>query len=163
MVRRMLFANLVWGAPTSYRSTELTVPRPERPPIFIGGAPPHALERAVKFGDGWLPMGGDPGKLKEPIQRLRTLASAAARPPPEVKLMSALPLDEPERAIERLGELMTVAKAVVVVRAFVAGSGNDFHTGRELASLEHLLYQPLDERVGINDETLTIGCGVDDG
>src|SRR5215470_3895253 len=34
-------------------------PRPSRPPIFVGGAPPHALRRAVRFGDGWMPVGGD--------------------------------------------------------------------------------------------------------
>jgi alkanesulfonate monooxygenase SsuD/methylene tetrahydromethanopterin reductase-like flavin-dependent oxidoreductase (luciferase family) len=32
-------------------------PRPERPPIYVGGAAPHALDRAIRFGDGWLPMG----------------------------------------------------------------------------------------------------------
>ncbi len=35
-------------------------PRPARPPIFVGGQPPHALERAVRYGDGWLPMVRDP-------------------------------------------------------------------------------------------------------
>jgi alkanesulfonate monooxygenase SsuD/methylene tetrahydromethanopterin reductase-like flavin-dependent oxidoreductase (luciferase family) len=42
----------------------LFLPRPERPPNFIGGAGLHALERTVAFGDGWLPKGGDPKKLK---------------------------------------------------------------------------------------------------
>ena len=32
-------------------------PRPARPPIYIGGAAPHAIDRAIKYGDGWLPMG----------------------------------------------------------------------------------------------------------
>ena len=50
----------------------LFLPRPQRPPIFVGGAPPHALRRAVRFGDGWMPMGGDP-------ERLRPAISAAAR------------------------------------------------------------------------------------
>ncbi|MGH8008227.1 MAG: TIGR03619 family F420-dependent LLM class oxidoreductase, partial [Candidatus Binatia bacterium] len=27
-------------------------PRPVRPPIYVGGQPPHALRRAVRFGDG---------------------------------------------------------------------------------------------------------------
>ena len=33
-------------------------PRPARPPILVGGAPPHALRRAVRWGDGWMPIGG---------------------------------------------------------------------------------------------------------
>ncbi len=80
----------------------LFLPRPVRPPIFIGGAPPHALHRAVAYGDGWLPMAGDPEKLKAPIERLRELAAEAGRPRPEVKLMTALPLNEPDQALERL-------------------------------------------------------------
>lgn len=32
-------------------------PRPARPPIYIGGSAPHAIERAIALGDGWLPMG----------------------------------------------------------------------------------------------------------
>src|SRR5262245_42538770 len=32
-------------------------PRPAPPPIFVGGGPPHALRRAVRFGDGWMPTG----------------------------------------------------------------------------------------------------------
>jgi len=78
----------------------LFLPRPERPPIFIGGAAPHALERSVAFGDGWLPIGGDPKKLEEPIQRLQELASSAGRAPQEVKLMTVLPLDERERTMD---------------------------------------------------------------
>ncbi len=32
-------------------------PQPPRPPIYIGGSAPHAIERALRYGDGWLPMG----------------------------------------------------------------------------------------------------------
>ncbi|MEM8563074.1 MAG: TIGR03619 family F420-dependent LLM class oxidoreductase [Pseudomonadota bacterium] len=32
-------------------------PQPVRPPIYIGGDAPHAIERALSYGDGWLPMG----------------------------------------------------------------------------------------------------------
>jgi len=32
-------------------------PRPKKPPIYVGGAAPHAIDRAIKYGDGWLPMG----------------------------------------------------------------------------------------------------------
>ncbi|MEE8580557.1 MAG: TIGR03619 family F420-dependent LLM class oxidoreductase, partial [Myxococcota bacterium] len=39
-------------------------PRPARPPIYVGGAPPHAFERALRYGDGWMPMGANPAKLR---------------------------------------------------------------------------------------------------
>lgn len=92
----------------------LFLPRPERPPIFIGGAAPHALERTVAFGEGWLPMGGDPKKLKEPIERLQELASSADRAALEVKLMTALPLAESERTIDLVHALLEVGVTSLV-------------------------------------------------
>ncbi|TMA36418.1 MAG: TIGR03619 family F420-dependent LLM class oxidoreductase, partial [Deltaproteobacteria bacterium] len=41
----------------------LFLPRPPRPPIYVGGAGERALRRAVRFGDGWMPMAGDPAVL----------------------------------------------------------------------------------------------------
>ena len=38
-------------------------PRPARPPIYVGGAAPHALRRAAAYGDGWLPIGMTPERL----------------------------------------------------------------------------------------------------
>jgi len=79
----------------------LFLPRPSRPPIFVGGASPHALERAVRFGDGWMPMGSQPEQLTRPVAQLRSLAAAAGRPEPEVVVLTGLPLDDPPRAAER--------------------------------------------------------------
>jgi probable F420-dependent oxidoreductase len=75
-------------------------PRPAKPPVFVGGAPPQALERAVRFADGWMPMGLSPEQLTEPVAALRTRAREAGRPAPEVVLMTALPLDDPARAVD---------------------------------------------------------------
>ena len=83
-------------------------PRPSRPPIFVGGAPPHALARAVRFGDGWMPMGTDPQKLRAPIAELRRIASEAGRPPPEVVAMGRLPLEDRARTAEQLAELSQI-------------------------------------------------------
>lgn len=73
-------------------------PRPPRPPIFVGGAPPHAFERAAALGDGWMPMGGSPDELAPRVARLRELFAERGRPTPEVAVMTALPLDDPARA-----------------------------------------------------------------
>ena len=50
-------------------------PRPPRPPLFIGGAPPHAFRRALAHGAGWMPMGLTPDAL-------RSRRPSCARPPP---------------------------------------------------------------------------------
>lgn len=79
----------------------LFLPRPARPPIYVGGAPPHAFERALRFGDGWMPMGGDPEKLRGPIAQLRELAEAAGKPAPEVVLLTGFDLREPAKAADQ--------------------------------------------------------------
>ena len=79
----------------------LFLPRPKRPPIFVGGAAPHALKRTVRYGDGWMPMGSDPDALRPLIAQLREMATAAGKPAPEVALLTTLPLDDPPRAGDR--------------------------------------------------------------
>jgi probable F420-dependent oxidoreductase len=79
----------------------LFLPRPARPPIFVGGAPPHALQRVLRFGDGWMPMGGRPDELAPQIARLRELAREAHRPQPEVVVMTSLALGDAARAAEQ--------------------------------------------------------------
>ena len=51
-------------------------PQPKMPPVLIGGAAPHAVKRAAKFGAGWMPMTTDPEKLRGPIDAFRQLAAA---------------------------------------------------------------------------------------
>ena len=86
----------------------LFLPRPAKPPIYVGGSAPHALTRAVRYGDGWLPIGGEPESLREPIASLQERAAAAGRGPLEVKVLGALPLDDPERAVQTLNTLAEI-------------------------------------------------------
>ena len=79
----------------------LFLPRPARPPILVGGAAPHALRRAARFGDGWMPMGRDPDALRSPVAQLRELFAAAGKGAPEVVMLTALPLDDPAAAAAR--------------------------------------------------------------
>lgn len=76
----------------------LFLPRPARPLIFVGGSPPHALRRMVRFGDGWMPMARDAAQLRPLVAQLREAAAAAGRPSPEVVVLTSLPLDDPTRA-----------------------------------------------------------------
>ena len=83
-------------------------PRPARPPIIVGGAPPHALRRAIRWGDGWMPVGGSADALRGPIAELRAMAAAAGRPEPIVTTMLTLPLDDPPRAADQAAALRAV-------------------------------------------------------
>jgi len=83
-------------------------PRPERPPIYVGGAAPHALVRAARYADGWMPMGGDPASLRAPIAHLRKLAREAGRGTPEVILLTSFDTREPAAAKDRVAALAEV-------------------------------------------------------
>ncbi len=83
----------------------LFLPRPARPPIYVGGAAPHALERTLRFGDGWMPIGAKTATLARDVSELRVRARAAERPEPEVIVLTALVADEPARVRDRVAEL----------------------------------------------------------
>jgi probable F420-dependent oxidoreductase len=112
-IRRCFDSNEVEANGQSF----LFLPRPECPPIYIGGGAPHALERTVAYGDGWLPMAGDPEKLRVPILRLGEMAAKAGQSMPEVKVMTALPLSEPQEAVDRASAMLAVG-----VTSFVQGA-----------------------------------------
>lgn len=77
-------------------------PRPPLPPTYIGGAAPHALRRAIRFGHGWLPMARDPESLQRDLDTFAALAQEAGVQPGPVTVMTGVPLGEPERARARL-------------------------------------------------------------
>lgn len=62
-------------------------PRPTRPKILIGGAAPHALHRAVKYGDGWMPMARSPEKIAADIEEYDRLSDESGGDRGEVTAM----------------------------------------------------------------------------
>jgi probable F420-dependent oxidoreductase len=80
-------------------------PRPPRPPFFVGGAAPHALQRCVRFGEGWIPMGGEPAQLSKQIAELQVLADRAAKPRPTVMPVVTLPSNDVVRATQVTNDL----------------------------------------------------------
>ncbi len=116
----------------------LFLPRPARPPIFIGGAGPHALKRTITYGDGWLPMGGDPKKLAPAITELNARAAEAGRNHPEVKLMTALPIDSEAATQDQLEALRETGVTSII-------HGLRYDTLKQFeATIEHLA--PLTQR-----------------
>jgi probable F420-dependent oxidoreductase len=89
-------------------------PRPKRPPIMVGGAPPHAIRRAVRFGDGWMPTGMHADRLEEGIASLRDGMAAAGKPAPEVVMLQALPIDDDQALASQLKELAMLGVTRVV-------------------------------------------------
>ncbi|MEQ8485564.1 MAG: TIGR03619 family F420-dependent LLM class oxidoreductase [Pseudomonadales bacterium] len=78
-------------------------PRPAPPPVYVGGRAPHALDRALRFGHGWLPMTRDPDALGADLAQFAALAAEQGRTSGPVTAMAGLPLDDGPRAAALLG------------------------------------------------------------
>lgn len=65
------------------------------PPIVVGGEFPGAARRAVRYGDGWLPIGLMPTAIDK-LPEFRDMAEKAGRDPDsiQVTLFGALPVPE---------------------------------------------------------------------
>ena len=55
------------------------------PPIHVGGRWPQAARRAVKWGDGWIPVGDADGAVKR-MPELRAMAKDAGRDPASLEV-----------------------------------------------------------------------------
>ena len=89
-------------------------PRPPRPPLFVGGRDPFATRRAVRFGGGWMPMGGDPDSLREPIARFQREAADAGQARPEVAVVTGLDCKDRARGLDQVQELAAVGATRIV-------------------------------------------------
>ncbi len=62
----------------------MTWPKPVQkpyPPVIVGGAFPQAARRAVRYGEGWIPLAGRPGTgdVFETVPKFRTMLTEAGR------------------------------------------------------------------------------------
>src|SRR5665213_3277661 len=52
------------------------------PPVIVGGAFPHGARRAVRYGDGWIPLAGRPGQygdVFDTVPKFRALLQESGR------------------------------------------------------------------------------------
>jgi len=102
----------IWTKPTAEYHGEFVDfdpmyawPKPARkpyPPIHVGGAFPHAARRAIRYGDGWMPvtlLGDDSGVLPE----FHRMAKEAGRDPASLEITLFGPAAKVEQ-LKRLAE-----------------------------------------------------------
>ena len=77
-------------------------PRPIKPPVLVGGQAPHALQRAARFGDGWIPMGLEPERVGELRAEYDGYCERAGRASGSITVMGGLPLADLSRSRSRL-------------------------------------------------------------
>jgi probable F420-dependent oxidoreductase len=70
----------------------LSWPKPVQqphPPVLVGGNGARTLQRVVRYGDAWMPLGRGEGTFGERIKELRELAAKAGRGEIPVSVMGA--------------------------------------------------------------------------
>ena len=77
-------------------------PRPSAPPIYIGGQPPQAFERALRFGHGWLPMARSPQALAADMTVFAQMAADRGVTHGPVTVLASLSLNDPDAALAQI-------------------------------------------------------------
>jgi probable F420-dependent oxidoreductase len=100
-------------------------PRPVRPSILMGGAAPHAIRRAVKLADGWMPMGLAPEILAPLVKDYREQAASAGKPEPEIVVFSGLPLASVQQCEDQMAAYSDAGATTLI-------HGQRYEVGSEL-------------------------------
>lgn len=66
------------------------------PPVHVGGGFPYGARRAIKYGDGWMPIGGRSDVL-DVLPRFRQMAAEADRNPDDIELSIFGPGRNPDK------------------------------------------------------------------
>lgn len=73
------------------------------PPVLVGGNGANTLNRVIRYGDGWMPIGGRVADLKERIVELNRMAEEAERGAIPVTIFGASPKPEILEGYAELG------------------------------------------------------------
>jgi probable F420-dependent oxidoreductase len=76
----------------------MTWPKPVQrphPPVILGGAFPHAARRAIRYGNGWVPIAGRGAKLEDYLPAFKEMLAEAGRSLADVPItMFGVPQEE---------------------------------------------------------------------
>jgi probable F420-dependent oxidoreductase len=73
------------------------------PPIHVGGAFPGGARRAVRYGNGWIPIGARGDDIAERVPAFRAMAADAGRDPASLEV-SVFGIAAEEKVVERYRE-----------------------------------------------------------
>ncbi len=94
--------------------TMMAWPKPVQkphPPVIVGGAFPQAARRAVRYGDGWIPLAGRGSDLAAQIPAFRNMLTEAGRAP-ECCPVTIFSAPEDVDVLKRYGDLGVARVAV---------------------------------------------------
>ena len=80
-------------------------PRPARPPIWIGGMGPKAIERTIKYGDGYYPIGLQSGELAKIATHLKEESEKFGRSMPNLIVGGMIRKGNPEPMIDKISAM----------------------------------------------------------
>ena len=115
-------------------------PRPARPPIWIGGSGAVAVERTLRYGDGYYPIGREPGELAGIAARLREAAAGRGRPVPTLVSGGTAPEGGPRAMIDHLSALREAG-----VEYYVLGLGRYTGPGAFRSGVERFATEVMPE------------------
>jgi len=73
------------------------------PPVHVGGAFPHGARRAIRYGDGWIPVAGR-GDIADALPKFREMVREAGRDPNSIEV-SLFGLGEDLDRLKRFAEM----------------------------------------------------------
>ena len=108
----------------------MTWPKPVQrphPPVIVGGAFPHAARRAIRYGQGWVPIAGR-GDITDQIPEFRKMATEAGRDPASLPISMFSAKDDLDMLkrfrdldVARVTVSLPSAKAGMCCRCSIAG------------------------------------------
>lgn len=111
-------------------------PRPARPPIWIGGAGLKAIERTLKYGDGYYPIGLQSGELAKIAKRLQEEATKRGRPMPALIVGGMLREGGPEPMVDRISAMQEAGASYYVLGLGRYTDADTFRAGIERFAAE---------------------------
>jgi len=79
-------------------------PRPRKPPFYIAGSKDYSIKRAVKHGDGWIPIVNEPEEFEEGLEIYRDMCDSFNKASDKVNVVSRLNLDNEALSKEKLSK-----------------------------------------------------------